>query len=292
MTASGKSPREPRLRSPLRWAGGKSRLRDLIVGLIPPHSCYVEPFAGAAWVLFGKPQSDVEVLNDVDGEIVTFFRTLRDRYQELARSFEWELVSRAEFDRLAATDPTTLTDTQRAHRFYYLIMAGWGGEAAHPRFQTSRKDAGHGNRLIGALATLSQRLQPVHQRLQSVIIEHLDWRDCVRRYDSPDTVMYLDPPYPGNGVNYRFNMKGQEEHLELALVLKESKCSWILSSYDTARVRELFRDYHVTTVSAASGMRAGPDQRGRGQYRTTNSEVLITNFTPGEARDQQPTTDP
>ncbi|MDO9347661.1 MAG: DNA adenine methylase, partial [Anaerolineales bacterium] len=152
--------------SPFRWVGGKSRLRKHIVALLPPHSCYVEPFAGAAWVLFAKPPSDVEVLNDIDQELVTFFRIVKEKPEELVASFEWELASRAEFQRLASLNPAELTDVQRAHRFYYLIMAGWGGEFRYPRFQTSITDGGHGNRLIGALKTLRERLQPVHERLR------------------------------------------------------------------------------------------------------------------------------
>ena len=125
------------INSPFKWVGGKSRLRKRIISLFPPHTCYVELFAGAAWVLFGKPPSDVEVLNDLDQDLITFFRVVREKPAELIASFEWELVSRAEFERLAKVDVSQLTDVQRAHRFYYLIMAGWGGELHYPRFQTS-----------------------------------------------------------------------------------------------------------------------------------------------------------
>lgn len=180
--------------SPIKWVGGKSRLRKLIVSLLPTHSCYVEPFAGAAWVLFAKPPSNVEVLNDIDKELVNFFRVVKEKPEELIASFDWELVSRAQFVRLAETDTSQLTDVQRAYRFFYIIMAGWGGELNYPRFQNSIIDGGHGNRLIGALMHLRERLEPVHARLRTVIIENLDWRDCIDRYDLPKTVMYVDPP--------------------------------------------------------------------------------------------------
>src|SRR5437667_5939067 len=193
------------INSPFKWVGGKSRLRKHIINLLPQHTCYVEPFAGAAWVLFGKPPSDVEVLNDIDQELISFFRVVREKPEELIASFEWELVSRAEFERFAELDPLQLTDVQRAHRFYYLIMAGWGGELNYPRFATSITDGGHGNRLIGALKTLRQRLEPIHERLRTVIIENLDWRECIERYDRASTVMYIDPPYPGNKCNYAYN---------------------------------------------------------------------------------------
>lgn len=268
------------LKSPLKWVGGKFRLRNAIVDLLPKHKCYVEVFGGAAWVLFGKPPSQVEVLNDIDGELVNFFRVVKNKPEKLVRSFEWELVSRAEFERLADLDPSKLTDIERAHRFYYLIMAGWGGEANYPRFQTSVNDEGHGNRLIGALGTLGKRLNPIHERLRTVIIENLDWRDCISRYDRRGTVMYLDPPYPGNSCNYRYNMRGWKEHEELAEELRNVKCRWILSSYDIPGIRDLFRRQCIIPVQSPSGM----EVRKNGGTRVMNNEVLIMNYEPTKSQ--------
>src|SRR5438105_2379651 len=103
--------------SPFKWVGGKSRLRKQIVRLLPEHSCYVEVFGGAAWVLFAKKPSAVEVLNDIDEELITFFRVVKQRPEELLAAFNWDLVSRAEFDRLAGSDPRKLNEVERAHRF-------------------------------------------------------------------------------------------------------------------------------------------------------------------------------
>ncbi len=266
------------INSPIKWVGGKSRLRKQIVALLPSHSCYLEPFAGAAWVLFAKPPSDVEILNDIDQELVNFFRVVKEKPEELIVSFEWELVSRAEFERLASLDPLQLTDVQRAHRFYYIIMAGWGGELNYPRFQTSIKDGGHGNRLIGALKYLRQRLEPVHKRLRTVIIENLEWQECIDRYDRPGTFMYVDPPYPNNKCNYAHNMRSWEEHKELADRLRVTKCQWIVSSTDSPEVRELYANssYHIISVQSFSGMRVKKDNTDR----VLNKEVLITNFLP------------
>ena len=280
MASQGSKAHNRMLNSPFKWAGGKSRLRKFIIPMIPPHTCYVEPFAGAAWVLFGKPKSDVEVLNDIDEELITFFRVVKEKPDELIASFEWELVSRAEFDRLASMDPLTLSDVQRAHRFYYLIMAGWGGEARYPRFQTSIRDGGHGNRLVGALKTLRNRLLPIHGRLRTVLIENLDWRDCVQRYDSSTTVMYFDPPYLGNGVNYKFNMRGENDHRSIAEQLRKAKGLWILSSYDTPDIRGMFDGYGITPIKSSSGMKTSEAEQQVGRQRTINQEILITNFTP------------
>jgi DNA adenine methylase len=267
---------ETMLNSPIKWVGGKSRLRKQIIQLLPAHTCYIEPFCGAAWVLFAKPPSQVEIINDIDGELINFFRVVKDQPEDLMRAFEWELVSRAAFERLAHMDSTTLNPVERAHRFYYLIMAGWGGELNYPRFQTSVTDGGHGNRLIGALETLRQRLEPVHRRLQTVIIENLDWRVCIERYDRPGVVMYIDPPYPGNGVNYVHNMRDWDDHYALADQLLAAKCKWILSSYDNPEIRDIFRNQMILPVNSSSGMRQKRDT----MQRVVIHEVLICNYDP------------
>ncbi|MFP4436797.1 MAG: DNA adenine methylase [Chloroflexaceae bacterium] len=272
------------LNSPFKWVGGKSRLRKKIIALLPEHTCYVEPFAGAAWVLFGKPPSDVEILNDIDQDLITFFRVVKEQPEDLIASFEWELVARAEFERLADLDPAQLTPVQRAHRFYYLIMADWGGELHYPRFQTSITDGGHGNRLIGALKTLRQRLLPIHERLRTVIIEHLDWQACIDRYDRPGVVMYVDPPYPDNKCNYFHNMRNWDDHRRLAERLGATKCQWILSSYDTPEVRTLYEQYRITPVQSFSGMNV---QKNKGE-RVLNREVLITSFETGTSQPPSP----
>lgn len=264
------------LNSPFKWVGGKSRLRKPIIDLLPGHTCYVEPFAGAAWVLFGKPLSQVEILNDIDQELITFFRVIKSEPEKLIASFEWELASRAEFERLAGLQSHELSDIERAHRFYYLIMAGWGGELNYPRFATSITDGGHGNRLIGALKTLRERILPVYERLSTVIIENLDWRECIDRYDRVNTVMYIDPPYPQNGCNYAHNMRSWEDHHLLAERLSRTKCKWILSSYDIPEIHKLFADYFIVSVQSSSGMRTRKDD----SSRVLNKEVLITNYAP------------
>ncbi len=265
------------INSPFKWVGGKSRLRKYIISILPSHTCYVEPFGGAAWVLFGKERSDVEVLNDIDQELINFFRVVKTQPEEFIHTFDLALVSRAEFERLAELDLASATSLERAHRFYYLIMAGWGGELDYPRFQTSIQDGGHGNRLIGALKGLRQRIEPVHERLKTVIIECLPWEGLIERYDRDGTVFYLDPPYPGNGCNYYHNMRDRREHELLAGRLRKAKAKWILSSYDAPEVHEMYDDYYITPIRAFSGMQT---KKKRGSTRVENVEVLITNYDP------------
>jgi DNA adenine methylase len=262
------------LSSPFKWVGGKSRLRKHIIPLIPEHTCYVEPFGGAAWVLFGKKPSEVEILNDIDDDLITFFRVVRDQPEELIQSFDLALVSRSVFEKLAKVDPASLTDVECAHRCYYLIMAGWGGEFHYPRFSTSITDGGGGNRLVGALRTLRERIEPIHRRLSTVIIENLDWRACLKKYNREGVFLYVDPPYPDNGCNYRHNMRAWDQHAELAETLKASQTLWMCSSYDTEPVRNLFKGFNFTQIESASGMRKSKTD----SSRVPNKEILITNF--------------
>lgn len=272
------SSKKDMIRSPFKWVGGKSRLRNTIISMLPKHECYVEVFGGSAWVLLGKTSSQVEIFNDIDGELVNFFRVVKNNPKELIASFSWELVSRERFNELRSMDVENLNEVQRAHRFYYIIMAAWGGELKTPRFQTSITDGGHGNRLVGALQNLEKRIIPVHQRLQTVIVENLPWEECIERYDRPyadkGVVMFLDPPYPNNKVNYNHNMRAVNKHQELVLVLQSLKAHFLLTSPDLPEVRELYSNsnFHITAVDFASGMPTN------GNGRSRNKEIIVTNY--------------
>jgi len=268
------------LNSPFRWVGGKSRLRKYIIPVFPAHECYVEPFGGAGWVMFGKERSKVEIFNDLDQEVVNFFRVVKGRPADLLQAFKWEIVSRAEFDRLAALDPRELDEVARAHRFYYIIMACWGGELKHPRFQTSIIDGGGANRLIGALCALEDRIAPIHDRLRSVLIENLSWQECIDRYDRAGGLMYIDPPYPGNKCNYFHNMRSQSDHLELAERLANTKCKWVLSSYDREDIHIMYEGFWMMPLRSMSGMKKSDSTS-----RVENKELLVMNFKPNISLD-------
>ena len=102
------------------WMGGKRRLADRLIPLFPPHECYVEVFAGGAALYFMRPQAaPVEVLNDINGDLVTLYRVAQNHLEEFVRQFKWALSSRQVFEWQKMTRPETLTDIQRAARFFY-----------------------------------------------------------------------------------------------------------------------------------------------------------------------------
>lgn len=172
------------------WLGGKRLLAKRIIERIPHHSTYVEPFAGAAWVLFRKTPSQVEVLNDINPDLITLYRCVQWHLEEFLRYFKWVLVSRDEFERFKNADSDTLTDIQRAAHFFYLQQCGFDGRIASPTFRCATTLPTKLN-----LFRLEEYLSAAHLRLARVYIECLPYSDLISRYDRLDTFFYIDPPY-------------------------------------------------------------------------------------------------
>lgn len=252
-------------RSPLAWLGGKSRLADRIIERMPPHTTYCEVFAGAAWVLFRKPESKVEVINDINRDLVTLYRCVKHHLAELVAQFRWMLVARDEFDRFLATPAETLTDIQRAARFYYLAKASFGARINKPTFGIS---AGGPPRLN--LLRIEEDLSEAHLRLARVFIEHRPYDQVIDRMDRPETLFYLDPPYWGCEGDYGPAIFGREDFTRLADQLGSVKGQFILSLNDRPEVREVFGRFHIEAVRTSYSINAHKNQAA--------GEVLITNF--------------
>ncbi len=194
------------------WIGGKRRLAKHILPLFPAHECYVEPFAGAGALYFMKTPARAEVLNDINGELVNLYRVLKHHLEEFLRQFKWSLVSRQMFEWAKVAIPETLTDIQRAARFYYLQKLCFGGRVEGRTFGTSTTG---GVRLN--LLRIDEELSHAHLRLSQTTIEHLPWAKCIERYDRPHTLFYCDPPYWGTeGYGVEFGLEQYERMAELA----------------------------------------------------------------------------
>ena len=181
------------MKSPLCWMGGKSRLAKKIVELMPAHEAYAEVFAGGAWVFFRKEESKCESINDMNSDLVVFYRVLQYHIEEFCRQFKFLLCSREWFDdwnrQLAAGG---LTNVQRAARFYYLQRQCFSGDIVGRSFGR----ATHRGPRIN-LMRLEEDLSAVHLRMSRVVVENLPWQVYIDRYDSPTTFFYIDPPYYG-----------------------------------------------------------------------------------------------
>ncbi|MDL2313406.1 DNA adenine methylase [Desulfovibrio sp. OttesenSCG-928-C14] len=229
------------IRPPLAgWMGGKNLLAKRIISFFPEHKCYAEPFSGAAWVFFKKPESEVEVLNDINREVITLYRVLQHHLEEFIRYFKWTLVSREEFKRLRESPPDTLTDIHRAARFFYLQQNCFGGRINTPTFGYS---PARGPRLN--LLRIEEQLSAAHLRLSRVYIECLPYADLINRYDRPGTLFYLDPPYWDCENYYGHGIFGKEDFTILATMLADIKGKFILSLNDTPEVRQMFSSFRI-----------------------------------------------
>lgn len=225
------------------WMGGKSILSKNIINRIPEHTCYIEPFAGAAWVFFRKPESQVEVINDINRDLITLYRCIQWHLEEFMRYFKWVLVAREEFERLKAANPDTLTDIQRAARFYYLQQSCFNGRINNPSFgyATSRP-----SRLN--LLRIEEYLSAAHLRLARVYIECLPYMDVINRYDKPQSFFYIDPPYWDCEDYYGKDIFNKDDFIKLAERLGGLKGKFIMSINDTKGIREVFTGFEVEAV--------------------------------------------
>ncbi len=222
------------------WIGGKRRLVDLLLGRFPPHTCYVEVFAGGAAVFFARAPADVEVLNDVNGDLVNLYRVVTHHLEEFVRQFKWSLTSRQVFKWLQETRPETLTDVQRAARFFYLQQQSFGAVVTGQTWGTATTAPAIN------LLRIEENLSAAHLRLAGTYIEMLDWADCLDRYDRPHTLFYLDPPYwetRGYGVPFPF-----EEYERMADKMSHLKGKAVLSINDHPDIRKCFAAFDMETL--------------------------------------------
>ncbi len=250
----------------LSYFGGKSRLVPTIVPMIPDHVTYCEPFAGAAWVLFGKPESKNEIINDINSDLMNLFRVIQNHLEEFMRYFKYALVSREEYGRLKTLAPEALTDIQRAVRFYYLSRLGFAGQVTekgrHFSVSYSRRPALN-------LLRMEETLSEVHLRLARVWIETLHYREFIDRYDRPGTFFYIDSPYHGAETAYGPTFSFDDFGL-LADQLHGIKGKFLLSINDTPKMRKAFEVFHVESVQTSWVTKREGNQK--------VSELLVRNY--------------
>ncbi|NYH13412.1 DNA adenine methylase [Paraburkholderia bryophila] len=223
------------------WMGGKRRLADHLIPRFPKHECYVEVFAGGAALYFLRPPAAVEVINDINGDLINLYRVVQHHLEEFVRQFKWALTSRQVFKWLQETIPETLTDIQRAARFYYLQHNCFGAKVEGQSFGTATTSPPGLN-----LLRLEETLSAAHLRLSNTFVEHLDWKTCIDRYDRPHTLFYLDPPYwetEGYGVPFPY-----DEYVAMAARLRSLKGKAIVSLNDHPAIRQAFDGFHIETV--------------------------------------------
>ena len=262
--------------SVIKWYGGKHFLLKYILPLIPEHECYVEVFGGAAHVLFSKPPSPVEVYNDIDENLVNFFRVLRDpekakRLQELLRLTPY---ARKEFyfcrDHL--NDPD-VDDVERARRFFVVVRQSFSGNLEDWSFSKKQNNAVTYQNYIDTIPKFANRFRNVQ-------IECDDFEQIIRSYDSPQTFFYCDPPYVNETIKrpHPYTTMTLDDHKRLVDTLLNIKGKAMLSGYD----HEVYRPLEKAGWKKIKVKRplVAANSRVTGGRRIHQHEYLWLNYTP------------
>lgn len=248
------------------YIGGKRNLSRRLVEQIQaiPHRTYVEPFVGMGGVFLRRTARPVcEVINDWSGDVATFYRVVQHHPAAFLDVLRWQISSREHFQRLVDTNPDTLTDLHRAARFLYLQRAAFGGKVSGRNFGVS---VGRPSRFD--VTRIARELEDLHDRLAGVVVERLPWAEVLRRYDTPETLFYLDPPYFGCETDYGAALFGREQFALMADALGQLQGRFILSLNDRPEVREIFGAFAIEAVTTHYGL--------AGQGAQKAGEVIIT----------------
>ena len=240
--------------TPAAYIGGKRALSRRLVDIInaAPHATYAEAFVGMGGVFLKRTlQPRAEVINDFNGEVATLFRILQRHYPQFMDMLKFQVTSRREFERLKTSDPVTLTDLERAARFLYLQRLAFGGKVAGQNFGVS------GGAARFNITRLASTLEAIHERLAGVVIENLPWQTFVDRYDRPETLFYLDPPYWGSEGDYGAALFGREQFVLMAERLARIEGRFILSINDVPEIRELFGRFAFETAELGYSIAGG-----------------------------------
>jgi len=240
------------------WIGGKKLLRKDILNQFPEERIgrYIEVCGGALWMLFSKDKhASMEVCNDVNGELVNLYRIVKYHPEALQKELEWLFISREQFHDELSKNTRGMTDIQRAARYFCIIKESFGADM----HSFGAKNT--------SMLKAAEYLKEVSKRLDRVVIENLDFERLIKRYDRPDALFYIDPPYYDAEKYYpdRFN---PEDHERLKNCLKDIKGKFILSYNDCIQIRDLYKDYEIITVERNHNLSLG------NRYK----EVIIKNF--------------
>ncbi len=227
------------------YYGGKQTTAGAIVALFPPHRMYVEPYAGGLSVLLAKPVEPIEVVNDLDRDLVNFWRVLRDHPEELLTACELTPHAVSEFE-----DDFTIDgdDLERARRVWVRLTQGRSAHLLKTGWRHSLgADTAPGVSMPGYLEGYRKRLLPAAARLKHVTLECRPALEIIDRYSTPGTLLYVDPPYLGttrNSTGYRHDMLGEQAHVDMLEALRRTEADVVLSGYASPLYDDMLAGWH------------------------------------------------
>lgn len=258
-------------RSPLIWFGGKAKYTEFIISKMPRHKVYVEPFGGATHVIAQKPRISHEIYNDIDGNVVNFLMQVRDDPERLQQACESIPYSRQLYETWKK-EPLPQDPFERAVRWFYLNRSGISKGNAEEVPQTGwRHSTKPGQNPAKGYISACSLFKEFADRMKGVVIEHLDFREIIRKYDSEETLFYVDPPYIGREKYYAGGFT-EKDHGDLAELLNNVKGKVVLFYYDDPLLLELYPGWKRETFKAYKQVVGG---HGLGSEA---EELLLMNF--------------
>jgi len=242
------------MKSPIQYFGAKTNIADQLVGLMPEHRGYIEPFAGSLSVLLAKPASKIEIVNDLDRQLLTFWRVLRDNGEELLRRADLTPHSREALREAAELDGDD--DISVALQVWVLLTQGRSRTMKRTGWRFYADPNGTSASFQTYMDAYRSRLGPTMDRIRSVSLECRPALDVIAQYGAfQDNLLYVDPPYlastrrPGR---YTHEMGGENEHTALAEALDICNAKVMLSGYPSALYDELYADWNRVDIGARS----------------------------------------
>jgi len=234
----------PRSKAAFGYYGAKQKIATRIIEALPPHNCWVEAFCGSAAITLFKEPAQIEIINDVNGEIVNVFRQLRNRPKALIKAIALTPYAREEFLDVREKPKRKVNQLERARRFLAMSMMTVNGTIGKVRcgFSFSQSYSREGKEArVNRWFNFPERLQRVADRLRNIRIENRDARELVRMFrNRPATVIYLDPPYfVKRDHGYTIDANDEKFHRELLELCCKCKCMVVISGYETKLYDEL-----------------------------------------------------
>jgi len=255
----------------VNWYGGKVKLSRQIISIMPEHEHYVEVFMGSASTFFSKPKVARNTINDYNENLVNLFIQVRDHFDELAEKVYWTLYSREEykkFYRLYQKGFSRTDNLTRAFMYLFLVRASFNSRTGLGFSASVESNSANFN------LALIERMKLARDKLDSVVIENRSFSEIIPKYDRPESLLYLDPPYWVTMAESTYYEKTMShlQHLDLAFRLSKCKAPWILSYDDIPEVVELYKEFQIQRTEVKYSL-----SNSKKKVRSIN-ELIITNF--------------
>jgi len=254
----------PKAKPVIGWPGGKRRLLKYLLPLVPEHEMYCEVFGGGLAMFLGKPESRAEVINDINGDLISFYRTVKYHLEPVLDEMDLVMNSRQEFrDYLAQPG---LTEIQRAARWFIRNKLSFGAMGYTFGVSKACKSSSLGSRSNRTLA-----IRALNQRFNTVCIENVPWEQCLKIYDRPGCFFFFDPPYIDDG-GAAYDGWTEAELTKFCARIQKLEGKWLFTFQDCPLIHRLMARYKIKLVQRHNGIgNNGADREGR-IYR----EVIIS----------------